>query len=412
MGASKMRQDLECHYPKLYEAAFSYPAIDSHAHPILREEHRDRFPFEGLVSEAQGDALIQDAIHTVACKRATAQIRRLYNLDERASWDDLKLARASFNYVELCKMCFEPARIQCILIDDGLGGSDDFAEDYTWHDQFTNSPTRRILRVEVVAEGILKDIFQLNLSTKAALEAFTASLTKRLKESAGDSNVVGFKSIVCYRTGLNVAIVSCAASLESSLVDLFKSYKEEGRLRLAHKALNDLVVRIAVEMASEHDIPVQFHTGLGDNDITLSLSSPAEMQPLIKAYPKTKFVLLHSSYPYTREAGYLTAVYSNVYLDFSEVFPLVSGPGQRSIIQQVLELSPTNKIMWSSDGRWWPESFYLGSYQARQGMYEVLKTMIDDKELSEADAVTIVRNALFHNSNRVYGLNLPTPGLA
>lgn len=104
-------------------------------------------------------------------------------------------------------------------------------------------------------KGILKDIFQLNLTAKAALNAFTASLTKSLKESAGDSNVVGFKSIVCYRTGLNVAIVSCTASLESSLVDLFKTYKEEGRLRLAHKALNDLVVRIAVEMASEHDIP-------------------------------------------------------------------------------------------------------------------------------------------------------------
>jgi hypothetical protein len=157
MGASKMRQDPERRYPKLSEAAFSYPAIDNHAHPLLREEHRDRFPFEGLVSEAQGDALIQDAIHTVACKRATAQIRRLLNLDERASWDDLKLARASSNYVGLCKMCFEPARIQCILIDDGLGGSDDFAENYTWHDQFTNSPTRRIVRVEVVAEvGLLR----------------------------------------------------------------------------------------------------------------------------------------------------------------------------------------------------------------------------------------------------------------
>src|SRR6188768_2468214 len=64
---------------------------------------------------------------------------------------------------------------------------------------------------------------------------------------------------------------------------------------------------------------VQFHTGLGDNDITLSLSSPAHLQPIIKAYPKTLFVLLHSSYPYTREAGYLTAVYHNVYLDFGEV---------------------------------------------------------------------------------------------
>jgi len=35
--------------------------------------------------------------------------------------------------------------------------------------------------------------------------------------------------------------------------------------------------------------------------------------------------------------------------------------------------------------------------------------MVDGEELSEADAATIVQNALFHNSNRVYGLNLPSP---
>lgn len=93
---------------------------------------------------------------------------------------------------------------------------------------------------------------------------------------------------------------------------------------------------------------VQFHTGLGDNDIVLSRASPAEMQPLIKAYPNTKIVLLHSSYPFTREAGYLTAVYSNVFLDFGEVFPFVSAEGQAAVVRQVLELSPTNKIMWSS----------------------------------------------------------------
>lgn len=64
---------------------------------------------------------------------------------------------------------------------------------------------------------------------------------------------------------------------------------------------------------------VQFHTGLGDKHITLALSSPAHMQPLIEANPKTTFILLHSSYPYTRDAGYLTLVYSNVFLDFGEV---------------------------------------------------------------------------------------------
>lgn len=64
---------------------------------------------------------------------------------------------------------------------------------------------------------------------------------------------------------------------------------------------------------------MQFHTGLGDEDITLRISSPSHLQPLIKTYPNSIFVLLHSSYPYTREAGYLTSVYRNVYLDFGEV---------------------------------------------------------------------------------------------
>lgn len=88
--------------------------------------------------------------------------------------------------------------------------------------------------------------------------------------------------------------------------------------------------------------------GLGDNDITLTTSSPAHMQPIIKAFPETIFVLLHSSYPYTRDAGYLTSVYKNVYLDFGEVFPFISAEGQRTVIRQVLELAPTNKILWSS----------------------------------------------------------------
>lgn len=43
------------------------------------------------------------------------------------------------------------------------------------------------------------------------------------------------------------------------------------------------------------------------------------MQPIIKQHPGAKIVLLHGSYPYTREAGYLAAVYSNVFLDFGEV---------------------------------------------------------------------------------------------
>ena len=81
------------------------------------------------------------------------------------------------------------------------------------------------------------------------------------------------------------------------------------------------------------------------------------MQPVIKTFPNAAFVLLHSSYPYTREAGYLAAMYKNVYLNFGEVFPMVSVDGQRAVIKQMLELTPTNKLLWSS--RVTPENIHI-----------------------------------------------------
>ena len=101
-------------------------------------------------------------------------------------------------------------------------------------------------------------------------------------------------------------------------------------------------------MRSSLKFIVQFHTGLGDADISLARSSPAYLQPLLDAYPSTPVVLLHASYPFTREAGYLASVYKNVYLDFGEIFPMVSKTGQKDTLRQVLELCPTNKILWSS----------------------------------------------------------------
>lgn len=94
--------------------------------------------------------------------------------------------------------------------------------------------------------------------------------------------------------------------------------------------------------------PVQFHTGLGDPDLILTLSSPIHMQPIVEAYPNATFILLHGSYPHSRDAGYLASAYKNVYVDFGEVFPVLSRHGQCSVVKQLLEMTPFNKIMWSS----------------------------------------------------------------
>ncbi|KAL1737972.1 amidohydrolase-domain-containing protein, partial [Schizophyllum fasciatum] len=299
----------------------------------------------------------------------------------------------------------------------GLGGVAELAEGFRWHDRFMLGGGRCFVIVRIEAEA--EDLLGLMLGDYAldgrepppdVYTQFVKAFTELLTSHGADENVKGFKSVVCYRTGLNVGPVAPADGSDGSsrgppedeavgfVRDCVASLRERKRVRIARKAINDHLVSLAMGVAAQCGKPIQFHTGLGDSDITLALASPAHLQPLIKSFPNTKVVLLHSSYPFTREAGYLTSVYANVYLDFGEVFPAVSSAGQRAIITQILELAPTDKIMFSTDGHWWPETYYLGTLQARQALYDVFSKCVEDGDLTEEEAVTMVENALFHNA--------------
>lgn len=142
--------------PSLYDAVFMQPAFDNHAHPLLRPEKRHLLPFEGLISEAKGLALVDDAPYTLACFRATKHLAQLYGLDQKnTTWEDVKSHRAEVDYIKLCSMCFEQSRIKHILIDDGLDVLKTLSEDHKWHDQFISGTTRRIVRIELEAEVCL-----------------------------------------------------------------------------------------------------------------------------------------------------------------------------------------------------------------------------------------------------------------
>jgi hypothetical protein len=164
----------------LARTAFTFPCIDNHAHPLLKAENRSSIPFEGLVSEAEGDALAHDAIYTLACFRATAQLSTLFGLaHDHHTWSDVKAARDQFEYDDLCRMCLEPTRIQCILIDDGLGGSD-LAESYSWHDKFTRNATKRIVRIETLAQVCHNNLsFSHDLHTDAKYRTFSQNFSSR-----------------------------------------------------------------------------------------------------------------------------------------------------------------------------------------------------------------------------------------
>jgi len=239
-----------------------------------------------------------------------------------------------------------------MLLDDGLG-IPEMLIPWDAHASFC-ATVKRIVRVETEAEVNIQRAqkqfvshFDLSLQ-KLLLGTFTrlaSAHTIQRKTDVGDPylisafdiwlrgvdlalttfakrpDVIGFKSVVCYRTGLSVSLYEDRENMLQKFHELWTNYCRDPskKIRLQHKSLNDHLVRMTLALCETHKKPLQFHCGMGDRDITLTTASPKHLQPLIEAYPESDIILLHSSYPYTQEAGYLTAMYSNVFMDFGEV---------------------------------------------------------------------------------------------
>ncbi|RAK99356.1 extracellular developmental signal biosynthesis protein FluG [Aspergillus ibericus CBS 121593] len=399
-----------------------HPLIDNHAHNLLAQPaacNYAKYPFEQITSEAQGPAL-RNAPSSLPLQRAAAQLATLYNCPS-ADWDRVKAARDLYverDYDGLIRRCLEGTH--SLLLDDLLTDQD--IEPFSWHDRFTTAPTRRIVRIEVVAAQVLSSVLSEGYDQSTSdptilrqyMGQFRQGFLERMAEAIADPVVVGFKSVICYRTGLNVQVAD--DSDDSILLESFARTISQGSgssYRVEDKPLNDWLVRQALnqlQSAKESDPsapnkPLQLHTGLGDNDINLILSNPAYLQDLVARYPKVDFVLLHSSYPYTREAGYLACVYPNVYLDLGEVFPMVSRDAQESIIRESLEIVPTTRLLWSTDGHFFPETFWLANKQFRDALEKVLVDYVLHGDHTIDQARLAAADILFNNSNRLYSLN-------
>jgi predicted TIM-barrel fold metal-dependent hydrolase len=105
-----------------------------------------------------------------------------------------------------------------------------------------------------------------------------------------------------------------------------------------------------------------------------------------------------------REAGYLAYVYPHVYLDFGLAVPFLSVAGMRSAVQMLLELTPTSKLMYSSDAHFIPELYYLGAKWGRKILGEVLEQSIQDSDINSAEAEAIARAVISENARHLYRL--------
>lgn len=192
--------------------------------------------------------------------------------------------------------------------------------------------------------------------------------------------------------------------------------QEQGKnapIRINSKPINDFLVNLLAQLIRDDTVatkkpakPIQFRTGLGDNNLKLLLANPSYLQPFIETYPEVPVVLLHASYPFTREAGYLACVFANVYLDIGEVFPMTSRNCQEQVIKDALALTPAEKLCWSTDGHIVQETYSVSIKQMREVLLSVLYDMIVKGDCSFSEASQIVKYLLFETSNKLYHLDL------
>ncbi|KAI1418375.1 glutamine synthetase/guanido kinase [Hypoxylon sp. FL1857] len=407
---------------KLLNAAIdSTPLIDNHAHPLLTVGAVSKHPLLSIATEANGDA-INDSKTSLSHLRAVKHLAEALGCEQ--TWDAVVAAverKRAESRDDWTKRCLEG--VETILIDDGLDMPGQ-AETYSWHDKFTKSKCKRIVRIETVATEILQgfvgdpDKFTLN---GGGLKRFLDQFYEEIRRSIADPDVVGFKSIICYRRGLDIPLADEVQAhiddVNRELEDIINAGVKVGdhgtslNKRIEYSHLNNLLVHVAAKLIRDvpgPKKPIQFHTGLGDNDITLTKSSPSHLQSFIREYPTVPIVLLHAGYPWTRETAYLAAMYPNVYADIGEVFPCISRQGQESVLREMLEVCPWSKVLCSTDGHGFPEMFLIATTQIRSALKTVLGELVRTQQLTEKQAVQLVQSILYSNSKKLYNLQTET----
>jgi len=375
------------------------PAIDQHAHHLLKPDVWAATPFTSFFTESRDpDIIHHHARHTLFFRRSLRDIAALLSCE--ASEATVVARRLELGLDALSARCFQASHLAGIFLDDGF--LPDAILPRQWHRRFV--PVRRILRLEHLAEK------QLNADVPfdGMLDEF------RRQIDPPPDGMAALKSIAAYRSGLSIAPVSLKEARAG-----FNALKESwttGDRRLCAKPLIDFLVVESMTLAARHRLPIQFHTGFGDPDLDLRNSNPLHLRWLLEApeWRQVPVVLLHAGYPFVREAGYLAAVYPQVYVDIGLTIPFVSVTGMQAVLRQLLELAPTTKLLFSTDAHLTPELFYLGARWGREALAHVLEGAVKDGDLTAAEADAAAERILHANARRLYGLRsaespLPDP---
>lgn len=375
-----------------------YSVIDVHCHPFDESsKFLEKEEFAGLVSF--GDVL--NAKNLLLYRQIIRELSQF--LSSPTSLKELVEIRnkRSKNYLQYLAELFGDVKIKAMIVDDGYS---EIAVEKAIT-KIDLEEFRKYVPVEVHRATRLEPLIKNALDQSREFTDFMDVFSTFTEEAVKKKGAKGFKSVIAYRTGLSIEKTE-----ESKAKRDFKRYKEANKEKRLDphfdiKRLRDYLIYQTVIKSVNLGVPFQFHTGIGDVDVVATECNPMKMFNFLKQEEvrQVKIVLTHSGYPYTQEAAWLTNVFHNVYLDLSICTPFTFANIERRILD-ILEMAPTNKVLYASDAFTTPELHWVSVKLLKRALAKALKELITFNTIDEDDAFNIAKAILSGNAKKLFSL--------
>jgi len=237
-----------------------------------------------------------------------------------------------------------------------------------------------------------------------SFETFCSDYDSAIRRAINDEGYVGLKTVIAYRTGLKISRVEEIAAKAD-----FRAAKD-GRAERAWfgpkvKQLRDFLTVRALELSIDLDIPVQIHTGVGDYEIVLDQCDPALLYRMLTddKLRHATVTLVHSGFPNNQTAAYMASVLPNVFLDFSLTIPFLN-PISHHRLLEILEIAPSSKVMYGSDGFGVPEIFWFSAKLGKKLLEKCFAQFLVEKVFDENEVYRQAEMILHQNATDLYSV--------
>ncbi|MGP3919467.1 amidohydrolase family protein [Nonomuraea sp. 10N515B] len=390
--------------PGTLRDALLAPLVDHHCHGVRRDD-LTRAQFELLIHEG-GSAAPPGTTHFdtpfgLAIRRWCAP---LLDLEPHAPPAVYLARRAELGAAEVNSRLLAAAGVVAFLVDTGSEDADLLSAAEIG--RYGGAAADELVRIEQIEHDVAE-------TAELAVD-YLDNLGEELTARA--ARAVGLKTVMAGLCGLDF---DPARPSRGSVIAAANRRLADPKQPLTDPVLLRHLLWNAIEVARERGLPVQFHTGLGGvpglgvggaarfgggAGADLHRTDPARLSTFIAGLqPAGVPVILLHCHPFHRQAAYLAGRYPHVYVDVGLALPHTAAASAR-VMEELLELAPFHKLLFSSGCRGAAESCLLGALYYRQALGAALAARVGAGEWSAADAAKIAHMIGSGNARRIYRL--------